>query len=368
MNRANVLLPIAIQLHQQKGPHNKVYLPSDPPYNWILAKMFFNMAEAQHHQSATHLGLTHLLMEGICVCTHRHLSPSHPIFKLLAPHFLYLLAINSRGLEKLIQPGGWVDTGMTVGVENMFKLIERSFINWNFIMNGMVPNEIKSRGVYESHILPYYPYRDDAVDLFECIRKYVYSCVSNFYDTPEKIQNDHELQAWRDELVQGRVGNDMSQSGLALKGVPGTNGKFETWEEIADTVTVMVANCSLGHSAANFQQYEAYGFVPNYPGKLLGLPPEEDRELTEEDIIKYLPDKRSTLDIMVITKLLSMKGTKSLGDFEVQYLFDPRSVNAAKEFRMNLEILSHVIDERNLTRKYKFDWLNPKIVPNSISI
>jgi arachidonate 5-lipoxygenase len=40
-------------------------------------------------------GNTHLLMETIVVAANRHLSPSHPIFRLLAPHFLYLLAIDA---------------------------------------------------------------------------------------------------------------------------------------------------------------------------------------------------------------------------------------------------------------------------------
>ena len=40
------------------------------------------------------LGFTHLIAESFCVVTHRQLSPSHPIFRLLAPHFLFLLAIN----------------------------------------------------------------------------------------------------------------------------------------------------------------------------------------------------------------------------------------------------------------------------------
>ena len=39
-------------------------------------------------------GFTHILMETVAICTHRQLSPSHPIFKLLAPHFLYLIAVN----------------------------------------------------------------------------------------------------------------------------------------------------------------------------------------------------------------------------------------------------------------------------------
>lgn len=55
------------------------------------------------------------------------------------------------------------------------------------------------------------------------------------------------------------------------------------------------------------------------------------RNYTEEDLMALLPSKRMTLDIMVITKLLSNRGTKSLGDFEMQYLYDPVGVNAAKE-------------------------------------
>lgn len=73
----------------------QVYTPKDPANTWLVAKMFYNNAEAQHHQALTHLGYTHLLMEGVVICTHRNLSPSHPLFKLMAPHFLFLLAINT---------------------------------------------------------------------------------------------------------------------------------------------------------------------------------------------------------------------------------------------------------------------------------
>lgn len=50
---------------------------------------------------------------------------------------------------------------------------------------------------------------------------------------------------------------------------------FTSVEEVVDVVTVIIATCSLGHAAANFQQYEQYAFVPNYPGILMGKVPTE---------------------------------------------------------------------------------------------
>jgi arachidonate 5-lipoxygenase len=83
--------------------------------------------------------------------------------------------------------------------------------------------------------------------------------------------------------------------------------------------------------------------------------------------------------------LLSMKGTKSLGDFEVQYLYDPKVVQIADKygakilsrflihyfcyrFRLELKKLSTEIKERNRKREFKYEWFDPEIVPNSISI
>ena len=39
-----------------------------------------------------------------------------------------------------------------------------------------------------------------------------------------------------------------------------------------------------------------------------------------------------TLSVMVVTKLLSDRGTNALGDFEVQYQFDPIGTKAVKKY------------------------------------
>lgn len=56
------------------------------------------------------------------------------------------------------------------------------------------------------------------------------------------------------------------------------------------------------------------------------------REYTEEDILHILPDVETTLSTMIITKLLSARGTESIGNFEVQYMYSPKDVAAANEY------------------------------------
>ncbi|XP_022248316.1 allene oxide synthase-lipoxygenase protein-like [Limulus polyphemus] len=359
LNETKELMPIAIQLFQDERPKNPV-------------------------------SFTHLLMEGVVVCTHRNLSPSHPLFKLMAPHFLYLLAINafktlqddtSRleackrvydvtdvnclcvGLEKLLSVNGWVDQTMTVGRCGMFELIKRSFENWRLDVNGIIPNDFKARKVDDPNVLPNYPYRDDSTAIFKAIRNYVTKVVKFYYDDPQKVINDVELQHWREELVLSR--ND---GGVGLLGVPGETGKFTTIDQVIDVVSVIISTCSIGHAAANFQQYSEYGFPPNYPGIVCDDVIQDKRPRTMQDVLKTLPDKETTLDIMVITKLLSARGTKSLGDFEVQYLYHPVCVRAAEEFRAELREISKNIQQRNKTVEFPYCWLDPEIVPNSISI
>ncbi|KAL5011283.1 hypothetical protein ScPMuIL_009834 [Solemya velum] len=362
VNDKQQLAPIAIQLFQKKGPDNPVFLPSDPRYTWLLAKMWFNNADAAYHQSLTHLGFTHLLMEGVTVATHRNLSQSHPLFKLLAHHFLYLIAINTRGLEVLISPNGWVDKTMNIGLAGMFALIKKGIDMWRLDVHGTLPEDLKRRGVYSSNVLPGYHFRDDALLHYHAIHNYVAKYVALYYDVPEKIKSDWEVQGWGEELVKER-----EKGGCGLKGVP-KNGKFETREDLVLVLTSIIFTCTVSHASTNFPQYDEYAYPPNYPSLMRGVPPKDKSEKTEEDVLKSLPDKPTTLDIMIVTKILSGKGTNSLGNFEVQYIFDPEAKKIVEEFREEISEVSKEIKMRNQKRLPPYLYLDPDIVPNSISI
>ena len=52
-------------------------------------------------------------------------------------------------------------------------------------------------------------------------------------------------------------------------------------------MAIIVSTCSLGHAATNFQQYEQYAFLPNYPG-LLSMNPPTDKVRTVTACTTYL--------------------------------------------------------------------------------
>ncbi|KAI8492266.1 Arachidonate 5-lipoxygenase [Branchiostoma belcheri] len=362
VNKDKDLMPVAIQLFPTKGPDNPVFLPSDPPYTWMMAKMWYNMADCSFHQSCTHLGLTHLIIGACATCTHRQLSASHPMFRLMAPHFLYLLAINTLALETLVCPGGWIDESMHMGRLGLFDIIKKVWKDWRMDVQGTLPAELENRGVDDVEALPNYPYRDDALPIWHAINRYVRKVVEATYDVPAKITEDHELQAWARELSAPQA-----DGGCGIKGVPG-GGKFTTVDEIVATVTPIIFISSVGHAAANFAQYDEYAFPPNYPAFMHGEPPKTKDPLTEQDIISALPNKSHTLNIMVITKILSERATQPLGDFEKQYMYDPLGVKALEEFRQELDAISKESTERDKARKTSYPYLNPSEIPNAISI
>ncbi|KAH9509999.1 hypothetical protein Btru_044807 [Bulinus truncatus] len=124
------LRPVAIQLFQKPGPDNPIFTPHCPSLTWALVKMWYNNADSAYHLGLTNLGFTHLLMESFCLATHRNLHISHPVFKILAPHFLNLLAINSLAISELLKDGGWVDRVMNYGNKGMFALIDKGYKDW----------------------------------------------------------------------------------------------------------------------------------------------------------------------------------------------------------------------------------------------
>ncbi|XP_014775802.1 polyunsaturated fatty acid 5-lipoxygenase [Octopus bimaculoides] len=363
LNSEDDLVPIAIQLQQQKGADNPVFLPTDDWGVWTLAKMWYNLADSSYHQSVVHLGLTHLLMQVVVLALHRNVSVSHPVYKILAPHTLFLLAINDYAFQILVSPGGLIDNVMVIGRDGMFELIHKSSQGWNFLSDGHPATDFENRKVDDPKVLPKYYFRDDSLLLYNSIYKYVSSYIDIYYANEDDVTNDWEIQNWIESMAVGHENG-------GLQGLPMKDGKghMSSKEELKEILAITIFTCSVTHAAANFLQYEEYGFPTNYPMTLRTPLLKDKNPKTENDVIAAIPNKAETFNIVTLTRVLSESATNSLGNFETQYIYDPKAVGCVKDFRSDLKRISDGIRRRNRTLDKPYEVLDPVNIPNAISI
>ncbi|MFN6069425.1 MAG: lipoxygenase family protein, partial [Pseudanabaena sp.] len=132
---------------------------------------------------------THLVIEPFVIATNRQLASNHPLYILLKPHFQGTLAINDAAQSGLISPGGTVDKLLagTIGSARALSVHGVKTFNFN---ESLLPIALKKRGVDDPSLLPDYPYRDDALLIWEAISTWVKNYLSIYYANDNDIFKD----------------------------------------------------------------------------------------------------------------------------------------------------------------------------------
>nr|XP_045231417.1 polyunsaturated fatty acid lipoxygenase ALOX12 isoform X2 [Macaca fascicularis] len=164
------LLPMVIQIQppNPSSPTPTLFLPSDPPLAWLLAKSWVRNSDFQLHQLQYHLLNTHLVAEVIAVATMRCLPGLHPIFKLLIPHIRYTMEINTRARTQLISDGGIFDKAVSTGGGGHVQLLRRATAQLTYC-SLCPPDDLADRGLLG---LPGALYARDALRLWEIIARF----------------------------------------------------------------------------------------------------------------------------------------------------------------------------------------------------
>jgi arachidonate 15-lipoxygenase len=374
-NCSQSLVPVAIQCHQDPSAENPIFTPTPPgtpeseQWSWLIAKTIVQIADANYHELISHLGRTHLLIEPFIIATARELAPNHPLGILLRPHFQGTLFINNAATVGLINKEGIVDATFGGTLDESLRITLEGVRGYPFSFNdSMLPRFFEQRGVNDVSKLPDYPYRDDAMLIWEAIHQWVNSYISVYYQSDRDVVDDTELQRWFESLIAdngGRMtgfGESNSSGGLDI----------HSRAYLIDAVTLIIFTSSVQHAAVNFAQATYMSYSPNMPFAGYRPSPKSAAGATKDDYFDLIPPLEQAEAQMNIAYTLGSVYYTQLGQYQNQdeprYFTDRDIQQALKTFQDRLKEIETVIQDRNAVRPTFYSFLLPSKIPQSINI
>ncbi|XP_014302774.1 arachidonate 12-lipoxygenase, 12S-type-like isoform X1 [Myotis lucifugus] len=359
MEPSGKLLPMVIQIQPPSPscPTPPLFLPSDPPLAWLLAKSWVRSSDFHVHELQYHLLHTHLLAEVIAVATMRCLPGLHPVFKLLIPHTRYTMDINTRARNQLISDGGLFDKGWSTGGGGHVQVMRRAMAQLTY-HSLCPPDDLADRGLLG---IPSALYAHDALRLWEIIARYVEGIVHLFYHGDDVVRGDPELQAWCREITEG---------GLCQAQDRGFPVSFQSRAQLCHFLTMCIFTCSAQHAAVNTGQFDWYAWVPNAPSSMRMPPPTTKEDVTMDTVMGSLPNVWQTSLQMFATSLISQPPPDMvpLGHHQEEYFSGPEPKAVLRQFQADLGKLEKEIVARNEQLDLPYEYLKPSLIESSVAI
>jgi arachidonate 15-lipoxygenase len=358
------LVPVAIQCGQDPADY-PIFTPSpvaDKIWGWEMAKFVVQVADGNYHELFAHLARTHLVIEAFAVATHRHLAEAHPIWALLVPHFEGTLFINEQAATSLIAAGGPIDHIFAGTITSSQLAAVDARLAFDFY-NKMLPTDLGIRGVGTDSALTDYPYRDDALLVWNAIHEWARQYVDLYYANDAAVTGDTELAAWATCLA----------GEAKIKGF----GPVVSRSQLVGICTMVMFTASAQHAAVNFPQKDIMAFAPAVTGAGWQAAPTGQRGQDKPGWLAMMPPMALALQQLNVLELLGSVHYRPLGDYRSNafpyplWFQDPHVT--AKEgplawFQAALTNVEAEIAARNAERMQPYPYLQPSLIPTSINI
>lgn len=355
------LVPLAVQCGQDPSQYPIITPPAandeSGAANWAMAKTVVQVCDGNFHEAVSHLGRTHLVVEPFVIATANCLDEVHPISKLLTPHYEGTLFINNMAQASLIASGGTVDQimGATIDQSRLLAVIgcQSYLIDFN---NSFLKLTLKARGVEDPKVLPYYPFRDHALPVWDAIESWVADYLAIYYPDDAAVLADQALQSWLGQL--------MAHDGGRLKNV-GEEGKLASIAYLTQMLTMVIFTASAGHAAVNFPQSTIMSYTPAMP--LAGYRPAPNNgPASHQDWLSSLPNLTATSSQLNLGTALGSVYYTRLGAYPPNQ-FDSAQVKAdLAKFQAKLaQIEAQMVADGSAET---YPYLLPSQIPQSINI
>ncbi|MCK9686738.1 lipoxygenase family protein [Scleromatobacter humisilvae] len=361
------LVPVAIQCGQDPSA-NPIFLRVGDSSNaeaywaWQSAKTAVQVADFNYHEMFVHLGRTHLMSEAFAMATQRQLATAHPLNRLLSPHLEGAMFINEAAALIIMAPLTTGDVILAAPIETLQGECGRDRLAYDFHAS-MLPNDLKARGVDNTDQLPDYPYRDDALLVWNAIQQWVSDYVAVYYAGDADVVGDYELKAWAAEL---------SASGK-VKGFTA----ITTRSQLVSVVTAIIFNASAQHAAVNFPQSDIMTYAPFSAGTGGTAAPTTTAGQSQASWPQMLPSTLAAREQILLFHILGGVVYRPLGTYldnafpYLPVLLDPAIAGPGgplDRFRAALAAIEATIQQRNAARTRPYGYLLPSRIPSSTNI
>ncbi|CAM9271580.1 unnamed protein product, partial [Laminaria digitata] len=362
--------PIGIQLSQGHEA-TPIFLPEDG-INWKIAKACFESAEFSIHEVVTHLGNTHVVLEGAMVSMHRQLPKEHPMYDLLHPHVEGTAFINYHAQDRLIAEGGTVDMLTANAISESWDMcLAQTLIRLSSDFSPMA--DFEHREVTTKDFPGRYMYRDVGTQYWDATHTWVKEYVDLYYASDKDMDEDYELQAFITEMT------DVAQMKW-LDEYKTTNDKKAL---VSKVFASLIYTASTLHAAVNFPQKPSMSFVPSCPASVYAPIPTDKSERTHEDFMSYMvPMEIAMRHVAVLTLLGSIHHT-TLGDYSHDNFEDDRVNVPLSKFKAAIDEIEDDLNDTNAylasewrkrgkdkrqAKNFGYKELLPGNIPQSINI
>eukprot|EP00904_Undaria_pinnatifida_P011936 jgi/Undpi1/7873/HiC_scaffold_24.g10345.m1 len=362
--------PIGIQLSQGKEA-TPIFLPEDG-INWHIAKACFEAAEFIIHENVSHLGNTHLVMEGAMVAMHRQLPEDHPLYDLLHPHLEGTAFINSLAQDVLITQGGAIDDLTANQITESWELVTaQTMLRVKSDFSPMA--DFENREVTKKDFPGRYMYRDVGTQYWDATHTWVKEYLDIYYASDKDMVEDYELQGFIREMTDNAQMKWFEE--------------FETTQDkkglVAKIFASFIYTASTLHAAVNFPQTPSMSFVPSSSGSVYAQPPTDKSLRNKDDFMNYLAPMEIAIEHVAVLTLLGSVHHTRLGEYSHSNFEDDRVKKPLAKFQRAIEDIEEDLEDTNsyLAREWRkrgkdkrqaknfaYKELLPRNIPQSINI
>lgn len=359
MQEDGTLAIAAVQLDATKKTNkstNPIITPDDE--RWNMARTYIQAADGTHQELWTHATRIHYVLESVIMVSWRQLAENHPLLILLKPHLQFTLSVNVNPLFEKEPDGSIPAFGKMFPCDNdaLVAFMGEGMRSYSF-KEFLLPRDLERRHVMDQRLV--YPYRDDGLLMWEEIERFVSEYIKVWYKTDADVQQDYELQKWAQEL-----GGSREEKNCGLTDFP---TEFTQVKQLVDIVAHIIFIATAHHSSVHYPQYECAGFPPNLPFSAYVAPLTDPKKYqTESGLVKFFPPYAQALEQAFIFYLTNFKVNR-IGQFDKAGLSgDVKAI--INKHQDNLTLIHKKIVERNKKRPYNYQYMDPKNVPNSVTV